>query len=77
MLFGAEHARDPAEDDSEGADRERELEVVRGKLARAVAERLQRGDLLALGPDDARQEHVQEERGDAEEDDGERPIAVF
>ena len=48
-------------------------QVVRGELARAVAERLERRDLLALRADDARQEHVQEERGDAEEDDRQRP----
>ena len=73
MLFAPSTPRTHAEDDAERADRERELEVVRRELARPVAERLQRRDLLALRPDDAREEHVQEERGDAEEDDGERP----
>ena len=66
-----------AEDHAERADRQRELQVVRGELARPVAERLQRGDLLALCSDDARQEDVQEKRRDAQEDDGERPSRLL
>ena len=69
--LGGERAEDPAEQRAREADRERQLQVVDDELARPVAERLERGDLLALRADDARQEHVKEERRDAEEDDRE------
>ena len=69
----ADHAEGHAEDRAQRADRERKLEEVHRELSRPVAERLQGRDLLALGADDARQENVQEEPGDPQEDDGERP----
>ena len=51
------------------ADDQAQLHVVPADLAVRVAERLERGDLLALHRHDAREDHVQEERRDGEEDD--------
>src|SRR5690606_30109036 len=71
---GEAAAEVPAEDDADdaagGGEDEHELEVVQADLEVGVAEGLEGGDLLALGADDAAEDHVDEEGGDAEEDAG-------
>lgn len=68
----------PAEDvaagePEHGADHDDDrdqLEIVQDQRYSREAERLQGGDLLALGGNQPSQHHVEQERGDAEEDDG-------
>ena len=53
-----------------GGHRRDQLEVVQGDDAVGIAERLERGDLLALRRHQPRRDHVQQEGGHREEDRG-------
>ena len=64
--FAQRQAQQPAAGDH-GGD---QLEVVQGDGAVGVAQRLERRDLLALGRDQPRRDHMQQEGGHRQEDRG-------
>ena len=68
--FGQQQAGYDPDQGAEGHHDDGPLHVVNAEPEVRVAESLQRGDLFALHGDRAPQNHVEQERGDGEEDQG-------